>query len=39
MDVSNNRLFRFSKPEWMNNSTMRNAGVYSSGALVCLLAS
>jgi hypothetical protein len=34
MDVSNNRLFRFSKPEWLNNSAVRNAGVYTSGALV-----
>lgn len=34
MDVSNNRLFRWSKPEWLNNSAVRNAGVYTSGALV-----
>lgn len=34
MDVSNNRLFRFSKPEWLNNSAVRNTGVYVSGALV-----
>jgi hypothetical protein len=34
MDVSNNRLFRFSKPEWLNNSAVRNGGVYVSGALV-----
>ena len=31
---SNNRLFRWSKPEWLNNNTVRNAGVYTSGALV-----
>jgi hypothetical protein len=36
MDVSSNRLFRFSKPEWLNNSAVRNAGVYTSGALVRL---
>ncbi|CAG7929482.1 unnamed protein product [Penicillium olsonii] len=33
MDVSNNRLFRFSKPEWLNNSAVRNGGVYVAGAL------
>ncbi|KAJ5966105.1 hypothetical protein N7481_012819 [Penicillium waksmanii] len=33
MDVSSNRLFRFSKPEWLNNSAVRNTGVYVSGAL------
>ncbi|CBF70956.1 hypothetical protein BDV09DRAFT_187749 [Aspergillus tetrazonus] len=36
MDGSENRLFRFSKPEWLNNSTVRNAGVYTSGALFSL---
>ena len=39
MDVSNNRLFRWSKPEWLNNSAVRNAGVYTSGALVSKLPS
>ncbi len=34
MDGSDNRLFRFSKPEWLNNSTVRNSGVYAAGALV-----
>lgn len=34
MDVSSNRLFRFSKPEWLNNSAVRNGGVYIAGALV-----
>lgn len=34
MDVSNTRLFRFGKPEWLNNSTLRSVGVYTSGALV-----
>ncbi|KAJ5934020.1 Vacuolar protein sorting-associated protein 68 [Penicillium verhagenii] len=33
MDVSSNRLFRFSKPEWLNNAAVRNTGVYVSGAL------
>jgi hypothetical protein len=33
MDVSENRLFRWGKPEWLNNSTIRNTGVYTSGAL------
>ncbi|PLB34456.1 UPF0220 family protein [Aspergillus candidus] len=36
MDVSGNRLFRWSKPEWLNNSTVRNAGVYTAGALFSL---
>lgn len=36
MDGSDNRLFRFSKPEWLNNSTVRNSGVYAAGALVTL---
>jgi hypothetical protein len=34
MDSESNRLWRFHKPEWLNNSTVRNAGVYTSGALV-----
>ncbi|KAJ5519116.1 hypothetical protein LT330_008280 [Penicillium expansum] len=33
MDSSSNRLFRFSKPEWLNNSAVRNGGVYVAGAL------
>ncbi|KAJ5475920.1 hypothetical protein N7475_001649 [Penicillium sp. IBT 31633x] len=33
MDASSNRLFRFSKPEWLNNSAVRNGGVYVAGAL------
>ncbi|KAJ5613114.1 hypothetical protein N7510_006308 [Penicillium lagena] len=32
MDNSN-RLFRFSKPEWLNNAAVRNAGVSVAGAL------
>lgn len=36
MDGSDNRLFRFSKPEWLNNSTVRNSGVYAAGALFSL---
>ncbi|KAJ5826203.1 hypothetical protein N7474_003341 [Penicillium riverlandense] len=33
MDSTNNRLFRFSKPEWLNNAAVRNAGVSVAGAL------
>lgn len=33
---SETRLWRFQKPEWLNNSTIRTAGVYVSGALVRL---
>ncbi|OKL57020.1 UPF0220 protein [Talaromyces atroroseus] len=33
---SENRLWRFTKPEWLNNSTVRTAGVYTSGALFSL---
>jgi hypothetical protein len=29
-----NRLFRFPKPEWLNNANTRSAGVYSAGGLV-----
>ncbi|BCS17915.1 UPF0220 family protein [Aspergillus puulaauensis] len=36
MDGSDSRLFRFSKPEWLNNSTVRNSGVYAAGALFSL---
>ncbi|KAL1981306.1 hypothetical protein VTN96DRAFT_2799 [Rasamsonia emersonii] len=36
MDPSDNRLWRFSKPEWLNNSNIRIAGVYSAGALFSL---
>jgi hypothetical protein len=36
MDNSSNRLFRFSKPEWLNNSAVRNGGVYVAGALVSI---
>jgi hypothetical protein len=28
------RLWKFRKPEWMNSSTARSAGVYAAGALV-----
>lgn len=31
------RLWKFSKPEWMNSAWVRNGGVYSAGALVCRL--
>ncbi|CRG88832.1 UPF0220 protein [Talaromyces islandicus] len=33
---SESRLWRFSKPEWLNNSAIRTAGVYTSGALFSL---
>jgi len=33
MDSSDNRLWRFRKPEWLNNSTVRSTGVYFAGAL------
>lgn len=34
MDGSENRLFRWTKPEWINNAAVRTAGVYTSGGLV-----
>jgi hypothetical protein len=37
MESSDSRLFRFSKPEWLNNSTVRTTGVYTSGALVRII--
>jgi len=33
MDSSEHRLWRFHKPEWMNNSAVRSTGVYAAGAL------
>ena len=32
--MSNNKLFRFPKPEWLNTPNTRTAGVYLAGALV-----
>lgn len=32
--MSEERLFKFRRPEWLNSVYARNAGVYSSGALV-----
>jgi hypothetical protein len=32
--MSEERLWKFRKPEWMNSATTRSAGVYGSGALV-----
>lgn len=32
--MSEERLWKFRKPEWMNSSMARSAGVYGSGALV-----
>ena len=36
---SSGRLWRFPKPEWMNSTSTRTAGVYLAGALVRLQAS
>lgn len=33
--MSEDRLWKFRKPEWLNSVYARNAGVYSAGALVC----
>lgn len=35
--MSEERLWKFRKPEWMNSATARSAGVYGAGALVCLI--
>ena len=35
--MTNSRLFRFPKPEWVNSPNTRTAGVYLAGALVSLL--
>ena len=32
--MSEERLWKFRKPEWMNSSVARSAGVYGAGALV-----
>ena len=32
--MSEERLWKFRRPEWMNSATARSAGVYSAGALV-----
>lgn len=32
--MSEERLWKFRKPEWLNSVYARNAGVYSAGALV-----
>lgn len=31
---SENRLFRFPKPQWVNSANTRTAGVYIAGGLV-----
>ncbi|KAH7633755.1 hypothetical protein B0T09DRAFT_334545 [Sordaria sp. MPI-SDFR-AT-0083] len=36
MTMSEERLFRFSKPEWLNSAWARNAGVYAAGAFFSL---
>ena len=35
--MSEERLWKFRKPEWMNSATARSAGVYGAGALVCYI--
>ena len=35
--MSEERLWKFRKPEWMNSSMARSAGVDGAGALVSLL--
>lgn len=35
--MSEERLWKFRKPEWLNSVYARNAGVYSAGALVSAL--
>jgi len=32
--MSEERLWKFRKPEWMNSAVARSAGVYAAGALV-----
>ncbi|KAK8038222.1 hypothetical protein PG994_014989 [Apiospora phragmitis] len=34
--MEDDRLWKFSKPQWMNSAWVRNAGVYSAGALFSL---
>ncbi|KAK6595719.1 hypothetical protein H4I96_10038 [Botrytis cinerea] len=34
--MSEERLWKFRKPEWMNSATAKGAGVYASGALFSL---
>ncbi|KAK3493913.1 hypothetical protein B0T13DRAFT_321922 [Neurospora crassa] len=36
MTMSEERLFRFSRPEWLNSAWVRNAGVYAAGAFFSL---
>lgn len=37
--MSEERLWKFRRPEWMNSSMARSAGVYAAGGLVCVLLS
>ncbi|KAK3378018.1 hypothetical protein B0H63DRAFT_232972 [Podospora didyma] len=37
--MSEDRLFKFRKPEWLNSVWARNAGVYGAGGLVRFLSS
>lgn len=36
-DMSDHRLFRFQRPQWLNSPNARTAGVYLAGALVGVL--
>ncbi|CAF9911753.1 MAG: hypothetical protein HETSPECPRED_000434 [Heterodermia speciosa] len=36
MSISDHRLFRFQKPQWLNSPNTRTAGVYLAGALFSL---
>lgn len=33
---SDNRLFRFPKPQWINSANTRTAGIYLAGGLVSI---
>lgn len=35
--MSEERLWKFRRPEWMNSANARSAGVYGAGALVCVM--
>lgn len=33
--MSEERLWKFQRPEWLNSAYVRSAGVYTAGGLVC----
>ena len=39
LTMEDDRLWKFSRPEWLNSAWARNSGVYGAGALVGLLPS